>query len=174
MAASSTPRETYDAVVVLGAHVGADGQPSPALARRMRRGIALIREGAAPRLLLTGGAQDPGGAGPTEAAVMARLARQAGLPESALLLETEARSTWENALFSRRLMAAQGLVSALVVTDRLHLCRALLCFRRCGLRVAGQAAEAGWFEDSPGRVLGQALYEALALLRYLPRLLRRP
>ena len=161
----------YDVIVVLGARVEADGRPSPALARRARRGVGLFHQGLAPRLLLSGGAD---GTRPTEAEVMRALALGAGVPESRLLLERESRSTWDNAAFTRDLMAAQGLSSALLVTDRLHLPRALLCFRRKGLRVTGCAAERHLFESGAGRLVGQALYEAAALLRYLPRLLTTP
>ena len=172
MARTPSAAETFDAVIVLGTRVEADGGASPPLARRVRRGVALVRAGAAPLLLLTGG-QSPGGwpEVPSEAEVMGRLAREAGLPAEAILLEHTARSTWENARFSAQMMAARGLGSALLVTDRLHLWRALLCFRRCGLKVTGYAAQESWREDPPGRIALQASYEAAALLRYLPRLL---
>ena len=165
----------FDAVVVLGTRVEADGRASAPLARRVRRGVALVQAGAAPLLLLSGG-QSPGGSQgvPNEAEVMADLAREAGLTEESLLLECKSRSTWENAVFCSRLLAARGLGSALVVTDRLHLRRALLCFRRCGLQVAGQAAQERWRDDPPRRIALQAVYESAALLRYLPRLLRPP
>ena len=175
MARWTPERQRYDAVIVLGTRVEADGRASPPLARRVRRGVALVKAGAAPILLLTGGHSPGGWPGvPSEAEVMADLARESGLPAEAILLEPEARSTWENALFSHRLMAARGLASALLVTDRLHLWRARLCFRRCGLRVTGCAAQARWLDDPPGRIALQAVYEAAALIRYLPRLLRKP
>lgn len=175
MARRTAEPQRYDAVIVLGTRVEADGRASAPLARRVGRGVALVKAGVAPHLLLTGGHSPGDWPGvPSEAEVMAALAREAGIPAGAILLEPEARSTWENAIFSRRLMAAQGLASALLVTDWLHLWRARLCFRRCGLRVTGCAAQARWLEDPPGRIALQAAYEAAALIRYLPRLLRRP
>ena len=164
MAAAPQNPQRFDVIVVLGARVAAGGRASPAMARRVRRGVALFHEGAAPRLLLSGGTGPP-----TEAAVMRELALAAGVPDERLLLEERSRTTWENARFSARLMAEEGLEGALLVSDRLHLPRALLSFRRAGLRVEGRAAEEGWLEASLPRLAGQALYEAVALLRYLPR-----
>ena len=166
MAAAPQDPQRYDVIVVLGARVAAGGRASPAMARRVRRGVALFHEGAAPRLLLSGGAVT----GPeAEAAVMRELALAAGVPAERLLLEDRSRTTWENARFSARLMAEEGLEGALLVSDRLHLPRALLSFRRAGLRVEGRAAEEGRLEASLPWLAGQALYEAVALLRYLPR-----
>ena len=83
--------------VVLGARVHPDGTPSPALVDRVRVGVALLKEGRAQRLLLSGGSPDNR---PTEAFIMARLARELGAPEESLILEPKSRSTFENALRS--------------------------------------------------------------------------
>ena len=160
---------SFDAIVVLGARLDEDGAPSPAMARRTARGIALFEAGLAPLLILSGGATAAGAV--SEAEAMRRLALEAGVPGASMLLETASRSTWENATMTRRLMSERGLRSGLLVSDRLHLPRALLCFRRVGIQVEGRAAEAGWGASPPSRLVGQVLYETVALLRYLPRLL---
>ena len=119
--------------MVLGCRLR-DGRPTPALARRVACGIACWQEGAAPKLLFTGG-----GEGMSEAAAMAALAAAASVPEDAILLETDARNTVENAQKSARLLRGAGLSRVLLVSDRYHLPRAGLLFRMAGLVIVATA-----------------------------------
>jgi uncharacterized SAM-binding protein YcdF (DUF218 family) len=119
-----------DAIVVLGC------RGSTALERRLRIGIELFEQGAAPLLVLSGG-----GSGPTpEAEIMRRTAIAHGVPKTAMLVDTVSRNTVENARETARLLSARGLGSVLLVSDRVHLPRAALLFRLAGLGVAGRAA----------------------------------
>ena len=127
-----------DAIVVLGCRLKPDGTASPALARRVARGIALYRQGAAPLLVLSGG----GAGGVPEAEIMRRIAIAAGVPERALIVEPRSRNTFENARETARLLRARDLASVLLVSDRVHLPRAALLFRRAGLKIIGRAAAA--------------------------------
>lgn len=124
----------WDAVVVLGARVMPGGRASAALRRRTAHGAALILAGRADHLVLTGGRAERGVA---EAQVMRDLAIERGVPPERIVLEPAARSTLENAAFTARIAHARGFRSLLVVTDRYHLPRALMAFRRLGLTVAG-------------------------------------
>ncbi len=127
-------RERFDVIVVLGAAVGVGGGPSAALRRRVAEGVRRLEAGAAPVLLLSGGKGGGGGGRrPSEAEVMRDLALAAGVAEERLVLETESRSTLENARCSARIMRARGWTKALVVTDAVHLPRALLAFRARGI-----------------------------------------
>ncbi|HEX7898938.1 MAG TPA: YdcF family protein [Planctomycetota bacterium] len=110
-----------DAIVVFGAGVSDDGAPSLALWDRMRHGIALERRGVAPRLVLSGG--------PDEVPVMRRLALEAGVPESALVLDPEGLNTWATLrnLKERRVVA---------VSHYYHLARIKLAARRLGISCA--------------------------------------
>ena len=128
----------------------------------------MFRQGAAPVLVLSGGGT---GVVP-EAEVMGDLARAAGVPEAALLVEPHSRNTFENARETARLLHARGLRTVILVSDRVHLPRAALLFRRAGLRVAGRAAAA---PPAPLRELMLGLREAGAFARTLClMLLRRP
>ncbi len=138
-------KERFDAIVVLGAAVGVGGGPSAALRRRVTEGVRRLEAGAAPVLLLSGG---KGGGRPAEAEVMRDLALAAGVAEERLVLETESRSTLENARCSARIMRARGWRRALVITDAVHLTRALLAFRALGIDAKG-AAVAGGARDQP-------------------------
>lgn len=130
---SPFPVDTYDVAIILGARLRPDGSPSPALARRVRHGVALARAGQAGALLMTGGAT--GGLAP-EAQVMRDLALASGLPAERVHVEERARNTIENALFSAPLIRQAGWRRLLVVTDSFHRPRAAYIFRRFGLEVA--------------------------------------
>jgi uncharacterized SAM-binding protein YcdF (DUF218 family) len=118
------PHGRWDAIVVAGAAVWRGGRPSKALTRRTSAGVALWRSGHAPRLVLTGGV---GAHGPAEAQVAAVIARQQGVPESALVIEDRSRTTEENARFARELL---GDARVLVVTDAYHVLRCELIYSR--------------------------------------------
>jgi uncharacterized SAM-binding protein YcdF (DUF218 family) len=114
---------SFDAIVVAGARVWRGGRPSRALSRRTQVAIELWKSGHAPLLVFTGGVgQHP----PAEAEVAARLAREQGVPESALRIENRSRNTLENAAFARELLGARRV---LVVTDAYHVLRCELVYR---------------------------------------------
>ena len=154
--------ETVDVIVVLGG-------PHRALRRRTAQGIRLFEAGRAETLLLSGRGREDW----VEADVMGEQARAAGVPDAHIVLEDESRTTLENAVFSARIMDARGWRSALVVTDALHLPRALLAFRGAGIRAKGSAVTRGWREEPVRTWVGHAAYEAAALVWYALRILAR-
>ena len=130
--------------MVLGAALDAQGRPGPMLIRRAETACRLFHQGRAPLILATGGAPGPRGpvtatrtgaqaAAASEAEAMAAILRAGGVPEAAILLEPHARNTWENARFSIPLLRAAGASRAILVTDRLHMPRALMHFRLAGM-----------------------------------------
>lgn len=121
----------FDAIVVLGCAVDAQGTPSPALKRRVEAGAALFHVGRAPILALTGGRVR---GRPAEAPGMAAWAARAGVPRGAMVLEDKSRSTRENAAFTARLLPG---ASVLIVTDSWHLPRARRLFGMHFPRVGG-------------------------------------
>ncbi len=153
----------FDAIVVLGAVVEADGRASRRLRRRVLHGVERLRRGDAEVLILSGG---PLGERPTEAEVMHELALAAGLAADRLITEPRSRSTWENARYTAELMAARGWSRVLVVTDWLHLPRALFSFRSTGLRARGSGVRGSWSDQRLAQRLEQLLYEASALVWY--------
>ena len=115
-----------DAIIVLGA-AAYDARPSPVFEERIRHGIALYRRSLAPTLIFTGGF---GGRGArfSESQVGRRYAIRAGVPASAILIETQSRNTHENLDQAALLMRGHRLRRAIVVSDPLHMSRALrLC-----------------------------------------------
>ena len=155
-------QERADAIVVLGCRLFPGGRASERLRRRVAVGIALYREGAAPLIVMSGG-----GAGPiSEAAVMRDLARNAGIPETVLMLEPESGNTFENAANTARLLHEAGKRRVVLVSDRVHLPRATRMFRQAGLDVVGVA---GVPASSMRRAFTGVLYETASVMRGLFR-----
>ncbi|SOC12235.1 DUF218 domain-containing protein [Rhodobacter sp. JA431] len=147
--------------LVLGARVAPDGAPSAALRRRVGHAVKLYQTGQVARLILSGGAFD---GAPAEATVMADLCRDAGLPESALVLEPRARNTRENFTCAKPLISDPALI---VVTDTYHARRARLAARGLGLTISLSCPPA---PDLPAVKRSKlALREAVASLWYLVR-----
>ena len=121
-----------DAIVVLGAAQYA-GRPSPVLRARVDHAVDLWHEHVAPLLVLTGGVGDRDTT--SEAAVSASYAMRHGVPESAILLETEGRTTSESIASVAQMLGARGQTSVVLVSDPFHMFRVWILARRHGLSV---------------------------------------
>jgi len=110
-----------DVAIILGAAVWND-QPSPGLRERLDLAYSLYRDGYVPCLLVSGGLGD--GKQVAEAVAMKNYLMAKGVPEEDILVENQSRNTYENLLFSKRLMEKHHLRSALVVSHGYHLARA--------------------------------------------------
>jgi len=130
----------YDAVVVLSG--GIKGQPQTGATTilgthsldRLICGMRLVRKGAAPILVLSGGGGNPFGPAQPVADTMREFAIEFGIPPSAILTEGRSRTTFENALEVRRMLPNTHRI--VLVTDALHLPRSTAVFRKQGFDVA--------------------------------------
>lgn len=129
-----------DAIVVLGA-AHYRGRPSPVLRARLDHAIGLYARGIAPRLVLTGGIAE--GDTASEAAVSRTYAMRQGVPDTAILLENDGRTTHQSLRAVARLLAARELDRAVVVSDGFHLFRAWTSARHHGLVVLTSPARPG-------------------------------
>ena len=121
-------------------------------------------------LLVTGG--DSQTHGEPESVVYARALRRLGVAEADLTLETRSMSTWQNAQFSRPLLAAYAPQHVVLVTSGIHLQRSLLYFAHFGITpqpVAGDWVRANrlFVPVAWNFVLADlTLHEYLGILRY--------
>lgn len=138
------PAETparVDGVIVLGGAVDqnlTEARSIPALngaAERMTELVALARRYPEARLVFTGGQGSLVHGGLTEADVARRLFTSLGVPEGRVIYEDEARNTWENAVFTRRLIEPGPGETWLLVTSASHMPRSVGAFRRAGWQV---------------------------------------
>jgi uncharacterized SAM-binding protein YcdF (DUF218 family) len=142
-----------DAIVVLGSRMSVDGTLSAASLQRTIRGIQLYRRGLAPLLLMSG----PRQGARVEADVRADLAREFGVPESALLTDSSGHTTRDEARAIAVRLRSRGVRRVVLVTSVDHMPRARRQFEREGFSV--EAAAVGMLRPEwmrPDERLGQA------------------
>ncbi len=118
-----------ESIVVLGAAQYA-GHPSPVLRARLDHAVELWDRHMAKVVILTGGT----GPGDTtsEAAVSRGYVRKRGIPNDAILLENEGRTTRESMLAVAGMLSHRGLKTAILVSDPFHMLRLWILSRRFG------------------------------------------
>lgn len=119
-----------DVAIVLGAAVRG-AEPSPVFAARIDHAVGLYRRGRVARIVFTGGT----GAGDSiaESEAARRYAIRAGVPDGRISVETRSRITYGNLLEARALLASQPAPRVLIVSDPLHMRRAVTMARDLGL-----------------------------------------
>ncbi len=120
---------------------------------RTDRGVALWQAGVAPKVVMTGGSPDP--ARPAMAVNMAAVARAAGVANDAVLTESAAHSTLQNAWFTADLAGIDPSEPIIVVTHRYHLPRAWASFRWAGFKDVTLVAP----DDGPMEITAEFLAE---------------
>lgn len=110
-----------DCAIVLGA-AAYGSKPSPVFAERINHAVELHRRGVVKKLLFTGGSVIE--ADQAESEVARTHAIAAGIPAAAILTENRSRTTGSNLQEAKRVMQAEGLRTAVIVSDPLHLKRA--------------------------------------------------
>lgn len=147
-----------DAIIVLGA-AAYDAKPSPVFQERIRHGLDLYQAGYAPLLIFTGGY---GGSSArfSESQVARRYALKQGVPDAAILIETASRNTAQNLVEAKRLMDQRGLHRAIIVSDPLHMARALRLSRRAGIEALASSTPSTRFRSfhTSWRFLLQEVY----------------
>lgn len=109
-----------DAIVVLGA-AQYDGRPSPVFRARLDHALYLYQEGFAPTIVVTGGKQ-PGDRFTEAEAGRAYLAAQ-GVPEDAIVMEDQGRTTLQSLTAVARIAVDAEIDTILLVSDPLHSAR---------------------------------------------------
>lgn len=151
------PPETYpqtEVIVVLGGSTGSAQYPRQIVevsgaADRLLYAAHLYHQEVAPKLLLTAGYITWMNERNAPAEDMAEIMQMLGVPEEALWLETESRNTYENALFTRKILEAQGINRIVLVTSALHMPRSVALFEKQGFEVIPaptdyNLTQAGW------------------------------
>lgn len=119
-----------NAAIVLGA-AAIDGEVSPVYRERINHGIWLYQNDYADYLILTGGVGQ--GNALSDAAIAKQYAISMGIPEEAILIEESSIITEENLQYAKCIMQAHALDTAIIVSDPLHMKRAMLMARDYGI-----------------------------------------
>jgi uncharacterized SAM-binding protein YcdF (DUF218 family) len=107
--------------------------------RRCERAAALFRPDVHTLVLASGGRLRADG--PTEADDMRGWLVRLGVSPSAVVAEGEGQSTHENAVRCAAILRERGVGRAVLVTDAVHMPRAVACFRKQGIEVVPAPGE---------------------------------
>jgi uncharacterized SAM-binding protein YcdF (DUF218 family) len=137
-----------DAAVVLGAATWGK-KPSPVYRERIKEAIALYQSGRVQYLVFTGGT--PVADYPAEGQVGREFAIEHGVPAAAILVEATSRTTWQNLVNAKELMGSFGVKSVLLVSDPLHMRRAMAMASRLGLHAMPAPTSSSRFQSISSR-----------------------
>ena len=140
-----------DCILVLGCQVKSNGVPSDMLADRIRRGIELYQDGAAPKILMSG---DHGQVEYNEVGTMKQSAIDAGLPSEDVFMDHAGFSTYESLCRAKEIFGVQKI---LIVTQEYHLYRALYLAQAFGIEAFGVAADYRTYWGQPKREVREIL-----------------
>lgn len=120
-----------DVAIILGASTY-NGKVSPVYQERINHGIILYKNGYVKKIIVTGGL----GAGNIECDAYAakQYAISQGIPEADILTEDMSTITQENLYNSKLIMEKLKLDTAIIVSDPLHMRRAMLLAKDAGIK----------------------------------------
>jgi uncharacterized SAM-binding protein YcdF (DUF218 family) len=132
-------KKIYDTGVILSGFMSKDEENGSLnfgeATDRLTEGLILYRTGRIKTIIISGGSgrliDD------TRESVLAKafLINNCGVPDSVVFIDTVSRNTYENALESKKLMHAEGLKSAIIITSAWHMRRAEGCFKKLDMDV---------------------------------------
>ena len=131
-AGRESPAHQADVIVIFGAAQYA-GHPSPVYRARLDHGYELFEKGLAPAVITTGGA----GLDPefSEGGVGRDYLSRRGVPEQALIAETQGSDTAQSAERVANIMRANGMHRCIAVSDAYHVFRIRALLEREGVEV---------------------------------------
>ena len=152
-----------DAAIVLGAAVY-DDAPSPVFVERLRHAAELLQSGQVDWIVVTGGLGQ--GDSLTESEAGRDWLVGAGIRADHILIETHSRTTRQNFIFAMPLLVRHDLRRVLVVSDPLHMRRAMFMARDLGLDAHPSPTHTSRFE-SLGTQIPMLLREVYFTVQYL-------
>jgi uncharacterized SAM-binding protein YcdF (DUF218 family) len=129
------PLQAADAVFVFGSSVQPDGDPTPASMARLFRGVELVAEGRASRLVVSDIPPPSGDLAPLARAWVARFA-----PGAEVLVVGHIYNTHDEAVALKALFEERGWSRVLAVTSPTHTRRAAAALEAQGLEVVAVPA----------------------------------
>lgn len=141
-----------DCIIVLGCQVKENGNPSNMLSDRLQRGVELYKNGAAPKIIMSG---DHGRKEYDEVNVMKNYAIENGAASEDVFMDHAGFSTYESMYRAKKIFKAEKVV---IVTQQYHLYRALYIAEKLGLEAYGVSAD---YSTYPGQ-LNREVREILA------------
>ena len=123
-------KRAADTAIILGTAADESG-PSPVYRERINHGIELYNDGYVGKLIMTGGTGE--GNTHSDAYIAKQYAVSQGIPDGDILTEDTSTITQENLENSKLIMDENGFDTAIIVSDPLHMRRAMLLARDAGI-----------------------------------------
>lgn len=123
--------KTYDAIVVLGAGLKADGTPSNMLKDRLNGAIEIYKKGVAPKIIVSG---DCSSEYYDEVSAMRKYCIDNGVPDGDIIRDDNGFSTYET---MDNVVRRMGYKKIMVVTQKYHIYRSVYIARRMGANADG-------------------------------------
>lgn len=143
--------ENADCILVLGCKVHPDGRLSHMLEDRLKRGVALYKAGAAPKLLMSG---DHGQVSYNEVEAMKQYAIEQGVPSGDIFMDHAGFSTYESLYRARDIFQVKRVI---IVTQEYHLYRALHVAKALGMESWGVASDYRTYSGQLSRDIREVL-----------------
>jgi len=130
-----------DTIVVLGGTMTidddkeAEARVGPSSYYRCLHAAHLYERAGKCQIIVTGGKIDWSTPGPTLAQVMRDFLIEIGVDPEDIAVEAQATTTYENAKFSKEILAKESKGRVVLITDAFHMHRAERCFRSLGVAV---------------------------------------
>ncbi|MGN7478232.1 YdcF family protein [Solibacillus silvestris] len=140
---------TNEYVVILGAKVKPGGVPSLSLANRLDAAVDYMQKHPNVRAIVSGG--QGADEDRTEASVMSQYLMERGIDKNRILIEDQSTSTYENLLYSKKLLPEQ-VTSITIVSNDFHLKRATILAGKIGLQADVLAAPTPKSVESKSRI----------------------
>lgn len=146
-----------DGIIVLGGAIDPERSQArgslemDSSAERIVAMLQLARRYPAARIVFTGGSNNLIETPVPEAPIAGDLLEDFGTPRSRIVLESESRTTAENAAFTRNLVAPKPGERWLLVTSAFHMPRSIGAFRKAGFDVEAYPVDwrtRGWRDGS--------------------------
>ncbi|KEF38493.1 hypothetical protein M670_02119 [Schinkia azotoformans MEV2011] len=138
-----------DAAVVLGAAAW-DEQPSPVLRERINHAIWLYENGFVEKIIFTGG-KKPGDS-LAESEVAKNYALKNNVKAEDILIETKSTITEENLEFAYDIADRNNLHSFTIVSDPLHMKRAMLMAKNIGMEAYSSPTQSSAYKSFNSKI----------------------
>jgi len=165
--AGNSETSQADAAIVLGAAAWGE-QPSPVFRERINHAIDLYQSGQVHKIIFTGGQGESNE--PAEAIVARQYALERGVAEADILTEIQSRTTEQNLFYARWVAAEHHLTRFLVVSDPLHMRRAMLIAQDLGMDAHPSSTPTSRYQSARNQVE----FLARETCYYFTYLVRRP
>ena len=120
------PAGPSDCIVVFAGGVGESGRAGQGYEERVQRAVELYKDGYANRIIFSSGYMYVY----EEPLLMKALAVSLGVPDEAILIEDKAKNTYENAVFTGKILKKNNWKKIILVTSIYHTRRASLVFKK--------------------------------------------